>query len=273
MSFMGGGTWGEYFYVRKIIEPGIVTVPPGKTCIVFTDIFKTTTNTSYGKVSVEPIEFRIDNFAEKFIPCVQKPWPTLHVNVRPTQEERKLIDPFLQGMGGQFHVPKRGRVETTSGIFTMQQFLPPLDLIWIHHDRNLPNLFAWRTFEAKLSPGTFRDMIRLGRIQVQYLDGHEETALDELRGWFAKMEPIQSTVLAASFCLPEGLEVESENDRRFMFISTWFTFTADGQEIIQLEAYQKSHRYYMAMRRAIDEVVRPYNTLPKRKLREKSEPE
>jgi len=149
----------------------------------------------------------------------------------------------------------------------VQQFFPVKELDIRQHD-SLPDISAWKAFEEKLSPGTFRDEIRLGRIQVQYLDGQEEEALDELREWFAKMEPIQSTVLAASLCLPEGLEKVSEKDMKFMFI---IELVASADKETYMEARREAHKHYMAMRRAFDKVVRPYNTLPKRKLREKSE--
>jgi len=275
--FMGDGGWGEFFRFSPRIEVDVTMISPGESCMVFTDIYVTPNRiakpiyTDDGghimrELVEEPVELTVANFADKYVSSVQQPWPILRVTKRP---EWQLVEPFLLGTGGTFHIPQKGWVETASGGYTVEQFLPPLDLIWI--GSHLPDLSTWKAFEEKLSPGTLRDMFRLGRLQVQYLDGEQKAALDELRDWFAEMETIQSTVLAASLCLPKGLEEESENDTRFMFILP-FLFVDETTKKAKSEAYHEAHKHYMAMRRTFDKIVLPYNTLPARKLRETNNP-
>ena len=273
-NFIGNQAWGEFRCFASQVDPGIVTIQPGETLPVFTEIYAKTNGGIYfiqnekgeyvqRTVGEEPLVLRVVNFAEKYASCVQLPWPTLNMNIRPRQEESVLVTRFLHNSsfgyiirGGKFG--NYGMVETASGIFTMQLFVPPIDLYVYHNDnkdKNLPTLSAWREFEAKLSPGTLRDEIRLGRIQVQYLDGDKEAALNELREWFAVMEPIQSMTLAASLCLPEGLEEESDKDELFKPVGT-------------LKDEPEAHKHFMVMRREIDKIVAQYNILPKRKIRE-----
>ena len=283
----GGGGWGEFFRFSFNIDVDVTMVPPDETRLVFTDIYVTPNRiaepvyTDDGghimrELVEEPAELTVANFADKYIASVQQPWPIFYVTKRP---EWRLVGPFLKGGSGQFHFPQKGWVKTVSGGYTLEQFLPPLNLIWVgtHYGTNLPDLSAWQDFEKKLSSGTLRDMFRLGRLQVQYLDGERETALNELRGWFAEMEPIQSMTLAASLCLPEGQaeewEKEPVSDAGFVYMPTYFVpkEEVEAHREASRKDWVESQQHYRAMRRAFDEVVRPYNTLPKRTLREKSE--
>lgn len=274
-SMQRDGTTVRFVPIR---EPGVVTLQPGETRLVLTDTLVTkpnkfvTTVTDEGEcvsqnTEEEPVVvFCVENFTEEYVPCVRLPWPTLNVNQRPSQNERILI----RGLHGYIDFNMGfGRVETASGVFTMKTFLPllPFSTIGADSKENLPNLSAWKAFEEKLSPGTFRDMIRIARIQIQYLDGEQETALDELREWFAKMEPIQSTVLAASLCLPEGYG-EKEPVERELKPGFTHSYMMGYPTVGSWENLLAAYRHEMAMRRAIDEVVRPYNTLPNRKMRD-----
>ena len=217
----------------------------------------------------------ISNLDEKYLPCFQQPFPEFKVTLR-SDEERLLLSNFLHRNNDTIGWPV---VTTQKGTFSLFNFFTAMQFGIASHvrARELPTLAAWQEFEEKLSPGTFRDEIRLGCLQVQWLDGQEETALDELREWFAEMHPIQSMTLAASLCLPEGQEEEWEkepiSDAGFVYMPTYFVpkEEVEAHREASRKAWVESQQHYRAMRRAFDEVVRPYNTLPKRKLREKSE--
>ena len=239
----------------RTIEQGSCTIPPGEKRVVHADLY-------IGRVSEEFLEkhkdedgifeVKITIIEGKYKYCLEKTNPKIHVLPR-TTEEKQLIDDFLA-----YHKNYIGGYTTSTkcGVYNMDIFFLAKRIpVFPRTDKNLSTLSAWREFEAKLSPGTLRDEIRLGRIQVQYLDGDKEAALNELREWFAVMEPIQSMTLAASLCLPEGLEEESDKDELFKPVGT-------------LKDEPEAHKHYMAMRREIDKIVASYNTLPKRKLRE-----
>ena len=258
--FTGNGSHGSLdFPETRWINIENVTIEPKTSLIVFAERFIALINHGHMKrleKSInDPFLVEIVNFSEEHKACVQSPPPSFQISER-AETESKLIYDFLHCNMDVLGWPM---VKTKSGyyslfvFFTVQRFGP------LQHTRNrdLPTLSAWREFEAKLSPGTLRDEIRLGRIQVQYLDGDKEAALNELRDWFAVMEPIQSMTLAASLCLPEG--VNSENESRIMFYGVM-----NQPEDEALEC----RKHFMAMRREIDKIVAQYNTLPKRKLRE-----
>ena len=258
--FTGNSDYGSFAFTEaRRVHLNDVAIKPKMTQTIFAERFIALIN--YGhmkrleKSINDPFLVEIVNFSEEYKTCVQSPPPSFQISER-AEAESKLIYDFLHCNMDVFGWPS---VRTQCGNFSLFLFFTPTKFGALQHTRNreLPTLSAWREFEAKLSLGTLRDEIRLGRIQVQYLDGDKEAALNELREWFAVMEPIQSMTLAASLCLPEG--VNSENESRLMFYGVM-----NQPEDEALEC----RKHYMAMRREIDKIASPYNTLPRRKLRE-----
>jgi len=241
------------------IEIGNVTISPGHCQYVFADKFialaSHNNNSDFIKENAQ-CGIKILVFAKKYKNYIQNQSLTIHIKQR-YEKEKVFIEKLFPNQSHQ--TVNYDKIETLKGNFLLHQF-------WQLTEANgqgrlqhpLRNLSEWQTFENILSPGTLRDEIRLGRIQVQYLDG-DEKALDELKDWFAVMSPIQRMVLVASLALPEGLDSE-EKEQIFVY---GYTQSLDEEKY-------KNFKNYMAMRREIDKIVQPYNTLPKRKMREKS---
>ena len=239
------------------IELGNCTIPPHEKRVIHVDRYIAQVTEKYlaeRKNHNTAHEIKITAIGDKYKNCVENIFLGIHVQFR-EPEEKQLVEKLLA-----YHTNRGDKVKTTSGTYNNNFFFMAkrIPAAATNTNENLPNLSAWREFEEKLSPGTLRDEIRLGRIQVQYLDGEKEAALNELRDWFAEMEPIQSMTLAAGLCLPEGVDPEDESQ------SLMFYGVMNQPEEEALEC----HKHYMAMRREIDKIVSPYNTLPRRKLRD-----
>ena len=66
-------------------------------------------------------------------------------------------------------------------------------------DPNAPETWqGWKELEESISESTMRDEIRLTRMLIQYCDTKDEKVLEELKAWFAEMNEVQRTCMAAS---------------------------------------------------------------------------
>lgn len=276
-----GSTGGTGFmrYKGNRVVLGNTVVFPGETRAILSDRYEATPGGELPQILKEKksVNYSVDitNLGEKYLSCFQQPFPEFKVTMRP-DEERRFLDRFFSLSNDNFG---QSQVTTKKGVFGPAAFSPLIFAFGYQRnpDRELSTLADWVAIEEKFQPGTLCDEIRLGRLQVQWLDGQDEAALNELREWFAEMEPIQSMTLAASLCLPEGQAEEWENvpvsDEGFVYMPTFFVpkEEVEAHRESSRKAFIESQKHYREMRLAIDDVVRPYNTLPKRKLLEKSE--
>jgi len=200
-------------------------------------------------------DINIVNFSEKVKNRVVQPLPAFQVKARPLREEERIIENFLHANNDVYGF---NEIETKSGVFDINQvfYADQFSELSYTPERNLRNLSQWVEFEKSLTPGTFRDEIRLARMQVQYLDTKDDKILKELSDWFTKMPDIQRITYAANLCLP--LPPKGQSIDKFLDILVY----REGGETQR--NFSNKRKSYFNMRKKFEETTTMYNILPQR---------